>query len=281
MLSTLRSRAGAIAALAALTFGASACALSGGGPATGPDTLAKIKKAGVLIAGTKYDAVVWGSVPQGKDSPEGFDIDVGNELARRMGVRLETRPVTSANRIANLQTSKIDIVLASMVHTQERDKTIDFSINYFEETQKLLVLDGSPYKKIPDLAHKKLVVAQGSIQEKLAKKICATCSVLSVAKWTDTMQALKAHQADAIFATGGTVGGSKKALDRSGTPTRVIGPEGLLPLPYGIGVRQGDSNLRDLINRELMAMQRDGTYHRLVKKWWDDHPFTIDTWPEK
>lgn len=281
MLSTLRSRAGAIAALAALTFGVSACALSGGGPATGPDTLAKIKKAGVLIAGTKYDAVVWGSVPQGKDSPEGFDIDVGKELARRMGVRLETRPVTSANRIANLQTNKIDIVLASMVHTRERDKTIDFSVDYFEETQKLLVLDGSPYRKIPDLAHKKLVVAQGSIQETLAKKICPTCSVLSVAKWTDTMQTLKAHQADAIFATGGTIKGSQKALDRSGTPTRVIGPDGLLPLPYGIGVRQGDSNLRDEINRELMAMQSDGTYHRLVQKWWGDHPFTIDTWPEK
>lgn len=281
MLSTLRSRVGAIAVLAALTFGSAGCALSGGGATPGEDTLSKIKKAGVLIAGTKNDAVVWGSVPRGKSSPEGFDIDVGRELARRMGVRFETRPVTSANRIANLQTKKIDIVLASMVHTREREKTVDFTVDYFKESQRLLVLDGSPYNKIADLAHKKLVVAQGSIQETLAEQICPTCSVLSVAKWTDTMQTLKAHQADAIFATDGTIRGSKKALDRSGTRTRVIGPDGLLPLPYGIGVRQGDANLRDKLDLELMAMQSDGTYGRLVKKWWGNHPFTIGVWPEK
>lgn len=281
MLSTLRSRMGAVAVLAALAVGSGACALSGGGPATGPDTLSKIKKAGVLVAGTKYDAVVWGSVPQGEDRPEGFDIDVGNELARRMGVRLETRPVTSANRIANLQTNKIDIVLASMVHTRERDKTIDFSIDYFKEDQRLLVLADSPYRKIADLAHKKIVVAQGSIQETLVPKVCATCSVLSVAKWTDTMQALKAHQADAILATDGTIRGSAKTLEASGTHTRLVGPDGLLPLPYGIGVRQGDANLRDTLNLELMAMQSDGTYARLVKKWWGNHPFAIETWPEK
>lgn len=277
----MRSRLRAIAVLAVLAAAATGCALSGGGPAAGQDGLGKIKKSGVLVAGTKYDAVVWGSVPQGKSSPEGFDIDVGKELARRMGVRLETRPVTSANRIANLQTNKIDIVLASMVHTRERDKTIDFTVNYFKENMKLLVLGGSPYHQLKDLAGKKIVVAQGSIQETLVPKICATCSVLSVAKWTDTMQALKAHQADAIFATQGTVEGSEKALDASGTKTRVIGPDNLLPLPYGIGVRQGDAALRDTLNRELMEMQDDGTYGRLVRKWWGDNPFTIDTWPVK
>lgn len=271
-----------IAALAALALGMSGCALSGGGQAAGADTLAKIKKAGALVAGTKYDAVVWGSVPQGGSSPEGFDIDVGKEMARRLGVRFETQPVTSSNRIANLQTRKVDLLLASMVHTRERDKTIDYSIDYFRESMKFLVLDKSRYQAIDDLAGKRIVVAQGSIQETLVPKVCATCSVLSVAKWTDTMQTLKAHQADAVFATKGTIEGSKKALDASGTRTRVIGPEGLLPLPYGIGVRQGDGTLRDTLNRLLMEMQADGTYTRLVRKWWGPNSsFAVDVWPEK
>ncbi|MBK1786626.1 transporter substrate-binding domain-containing protein [Prauserella cavernicola] len=269
---------------AVLVFGGSAlsgCALSGGGPGSQADGLQQVLDSGVLVAGTKYDAVVWGSVPQGKSEPEGFDIDVVHELARRLGVRAETKPVTSANRIANLTTSKVDILAASMVHTRERDKAIDFTVDYFEESMKLLVLDKSPYQRIEDLEGKKIVVAQGSIQETLVPRICSTCQVLSVSKWTDTMQSLLARQADAIFATRGTVEGSQEALAKSGTVTRVIGPDDLLPLPYSIGVRQGDSTLRDAINRELMAMQDDGTYARFVRKWWGDHDFALATWPEK
>ncbi|ANY08321.1 transporter substrate-binding domain-containing protein [Pseudonocardia sp. HH130630-07] len=280
----MRSPLRAVAILVALVLGSAAlsgCALSGTGQGRGPDGLQRITDAGVLVAGTKYDAVVWGSIPEGGSEPEGFDIDVARDLARRLGVRLETQPVTSSNRIANLETGKVDILAASMVQTRERDKAIDFTTTYFQETMKLLVMGDSPYRDLDDLAGRKIVVAQGSIQETLVPKVCPTCSVLSVAKWTDTMQAVLSGQADAIFATEGTINGSKAALDRSGTATRVIGPDGLLPLPYAIGIRQGDSALRDALNRELMAMQDDGTYGRLVEKWWGDHDFAIETWPVK
>lgn len=280
MRSLLRASAILTTLLLALTV-LSGCALSGRGQGSGPDGLQRVTEAGVLVVGTKYDAVVWGSIPEGGSEPEGFDIDVARELATRLGVELETQPVTSANRIANLETNKVDMLAASMVQTRERDKAIDFSVTYFEESMKLLVKGDAPYREIDDLAGKKIVVAQGSIQETLVPEICSTCTVLSVAKWTDTMQALLSGQADAIFATEGTINGSKAALDRSGTATRVIGPDGLLPLPYGIGFRQGDGALRDAVDHALMAMQDDGTYGGLVEKWWGDHDFAIATWPEK
>ena len=62
--------------------------------------------------------------------PQGLDIDMGNYIAAKLGVKVELVPVTSANRIPYLQTKKVDLVISSLGKNPEREKTIDFSIAY-------------------------------------------------------------------------------------------------------------------------------------------------------
>src|SRR5947209_20114090 len=59
--------------------------------------------------------------------PQGYDIDMANLIAKSLGVRAEIIPVTSANRIAYLQTHKADIVISSLGKNPEREKVIEFS----------------------------------------------------------------------------------------------------------------------------------------------------------
>src|SRR5450432_705342 len=93
------------------------------------DSLDDIMKSGVLKVAVPQDFPPFGSV--GSDlRPLGYDIDVAELIGKKMGVKVELVPVTSANRIAYLQTKKVDLVISSLGKNAEREKVIDFTNAY-------------------------------------------------------------------------------------------------------------------------------------------------------
>ncbi len=200
-----------------------------------------------------------------------------------MGVELGMVEVTSANRIANLTTGKVDMLVSSLVHTRKRDETIDYSVTYFADSQKILIPEGSTIKSVEDLAGKRVAVGQGSIQEQMIKVLQPDAQVISMAKWSDTLQSLNANQADAIFSAAGVLGELKKTAGNAGMKLAMVGKDGLAPIPYAIGFRQGDASLRDEVNRTLMDMVDDGTYAKIFQKWWGEiyqQPYQVEVWPK-
>src|SRR5689334_7358945 len=88
-----------------------------------------ILKSKVLKVAVPQDFPPFGSV--GPDmKPVGYDIDVARLIAQELGVTLELVPVSSANRIAFLNTKKVDLVISSLGKNPEREKVIDFSDAY-------------------------------------------------------------------------------------------------------------------------------------------------------
>src|SRR6266851_2512804 len=120
----------AIAAVLAAAIAASAQAPQG--------SIAKIKERGKLLAGVKLDTPPFGFLDD-KNEPAGFDIELVKKVGERLGVPVELVKVTSPTRIPLLVSGNVDLVAASMTHTRERDKTIDFSITYYTGGQSLLV----------------------------------------------------------------------------------------------------------------------------------------------
>jgi len=276
-----------VALLASLSLAVAACTSKEDGQAAqghqAETTLAHIKQNKAMTVGVKADTPPYGFLPQGSTEPEGFDIDIVHELARRMDVKLNMVEVTSANRIANLTTGKVDFLVSSLVHTRKRDEVIDYSITYFADSQKILVPEGSAIREIEDLAGKRVAVGQGSIQEQIIKAVQPQAKVLSMAKWSDTLQSIQANQVDAIFSAAGVLDGLRKSATSAGMKVAMVGRDGLAPIPYAIGVRQGDADLRDALNRLLMDMVDDGTYEKIFKKWWGevyDQPYQVEVWPE-
>lgn len=115
--------------------------------ASSGDLVHRIQDRGYLIAGVHYDVPLFGELPPGRVEPEGFEVDLVRELARRLvgaADKVEWVRVESGSRIPLLQSGRVDLVMATLTVTDERRAQIDFSDVYFDAGQSLLVKKGRP-----------------------------------------------------------------------------------------------------------------------------------------
>jgi len=126
------------------------------------DTLAKIKQRGTIVVGVKNDYKPWGFVdPSG--AIVGMEIDLANDIAKRLGVKLEMIPVTGANRMEFLSQGRIDLILATMGDTPERRKVVGMiEPNYYAGATNVLAPKSAQLKQWADLKGRKVCAVQGA-----------------------------------------------------------------------------------------------------------------------
>ena len=172
--------------------------------------------------------------------------------------------VTSASRMPQLQEGNIDIIAATMTKNPERAKQIDFSDTYFFTGQKFITRKGT-VKSLKDLEGKKLGTAKGSTSEQNVKKSLPTATVLS---FDDYPQAFLALQQGKVFAV--TTDEAILAGILSKAPNKSqfeIPPVQISDEPYGLGMRKGDKNFVDFVNKTLIEMEKSGEAKKLFDKW--------------
>src|SRR5215472_2742545 len=98
--------------------------------ASAETTLEKIKRTGVMTSANTFSYPPFGFIEDGKQV--GFDVDLGNEIARRMGVKLVFEAVDFRGIIAALTSGRVDVLITGMVYTPDRAERIDFSEAYFD-----------------------------------------------------------------------------------------------------------------------------------------------------
>jgi len=228
-------------------------------------TLEDAKAKGVLVAGVKDAVVPFGYVDEKTKELVGFDVDMCKYIADKLGVKLELKPVTSATRIPKLTQGMVDLAAATMTHKLSRDEVIDFSITYFMDGQKLLVKKGSNVRSYHDLAGKRVGSAKGSTSEKNIKNVQPECTVISFEGYPQAFLALKQGKVAAVT-TDSVILIGLKGSDDNPDNWEIVG-DFFAREPYGIGVRENDSNFRDFVNRCLIEMWNDGTYKKIYNKW--------------
>ncbi|XPV76929.1 MAG: transporter substrate-binding domain-containing protein [Desulfovibrio sp.] len=250
-------------------------------------TYDKVMNDKVLRAGIMINSIP-GAFYNDKGEWVGFDVDVAEEIAKRLGVKLERVPVSNKTRIAFVQQGRIDMSIANMTHKRERDKSIDFSITYFFDGQKALVKKG----KAADwkgLVGKKVAAQQGTTSELNARNTLkalgdtnADKNVISFQDEVACFQALKMGRV-AAWTTDSTIllGYAAKEPGKFELIGDFISDE-----PYGIGLPEDDSKFRDAINFAIQDMWKDGSYMTIYNKWYgaeSDYPFPmteqIEMWP--
>jgi polar amino acid transport system substrate-binding protein len=255
-----------------------------GTSAWGKDTLAEAKKKGVMVCGVKDSTPGFGFIDEKSRDIVGYDVDFCRYIAKKLGVKLELKPVTSATRIPQLVAGNIDIIAATMTKNAERAKQIDFSYTYFLTGQKFLVKKET-VKQLADLEGKKIGTAKGSTSEQNAKKTLPKATVLS---FDDYPQAFLALQQGKVFAV--TTDESilanilAKAPDKSRyeIPNIQISDE-----PYGLGMRKDDTPFVNFVNATLLEMEKSGEAKKVFVKWFgpkSDAPLNRGTFkisPEK
>jgi polar amino acid transport system substrate-binding protein len=237
-------------------------------------TLAKIKERGKLLAGVKLDTPPFGALDD-KNEPAGFDIDLVRKIGARIGVPVELVKVTSATRIPLLVSGNVDLVAASMTHTRERDKAIDFSITYYTGGQSLMVPKDSAVTGIKDLGGKQVAVQLGTTLEKNIAAAAPTAKIVAFRDYNAAWLALAQGRADAFTGSLNVLQGFLKD-----NPNFKIVGDLFSVEPFGVGVRQGDSELRDEINFAIQDLWTSGEYATLYRKWFNVDPTVpIEVWP--
>ncbi|MDC7788388.1 ABC transporter substrate-binding protein [Rhodoplanes sp. TEM] len=238
------------------------------------NTIATIKSRGKLLAGVKYDTPPFGFLDK-DNKPVGFDIDLVTKVAEKIGVPIELVSVTSTTRIPMLVSGNVDLVAASMTHTRERDRTIDFSITYYTGGQSLLVPASSSIASVADLDGKAVAVQQGTTLEKTIAVKAPKASISGFKDYNSAWLALAQGRVDALTGSLNILQGFAKENKRFKIVGELFSVE-----PFGIGVRQGDSSLRDAINETLQDLWTSGEYRTLYVKWFGEEPrVPVETWP--
>ena len=126
------------------------------------ERLALIKHRGTLIVGLKTDYPPFGTVNYA-GIPIGFEHDLAEDLARRLGVSLTKVTVSSANRLQKLVEGSVDMVVATQGDTAERRKiATQIEPNYYASGVSLFVPPDSTLRDWPDVRAQKVCVTQGS-----------------------------------------------------------------------------------------------------------------------
>jgi polar amino acid transport system substrate-binding protein len=243
----------AVAATAAKSFAAA--------PA---DTLAEVKKKGVLVAGIKDSLPPFGYVDEKTRTIIGYDIDFVNAIAKKLGVKVELKPVTSASRMPQLQEGNIDMIAATMTKNPERAKQIDFSHTYFFTGQKFITKKDS-VKSLKDLEGKRIGTAKGSTSEQNVKKALPTSTVLSFDDYPQAFLALQQGKVQAVTTDEAILAGllaKAPNKDQFEIPNVQLSDE-----PYGLGMRKGDKNFVDFVNKTILEMEKSGEAKKIFDKW--------------
>jgi putative glutamine transport system substrate-binding protein len=235
------------------------------------NVLTRIQTSQVMNWGTKADTRLFGLIETKTGSIQGFDADIAREVTKRISPTATAvlTPVTSANRIQLLKNGNIDAVAATMSATPEREKIVDFSDVYFNAGQSLLVradsgIDGVDTLNSPD---KTIIATVGSTSIDEIKSMTPKAKILALPDHAAAVQALKAGQGDAFTTDNGILYGISQQ-----NPELIVVGGNLTEEPYRIAVDRDQEDLLEAINRAIEDLKNDGTYDRLIKKWFGEVP---------
>lgn len=246
-----------------LSLTASLCLGSMLGSAHAQSALEGIQKSKLIKIAIPTDFPPYGFV--GIDlKPQGLDIDMANYIAAKMGVGIELLPVSSANRIAYLQTKKADLVISTLGKNPEREKVIDFTAAYSPFFQAIFAPKSLAIKSMNDLAGKSVAVTRGAIEDQELTKVApASADIKRFEDNNATVSAFVSGQTQ-LVATGASVAGNMMQRNpQLGAEYKLL----LKDSPNFIGVAKGEDALRLKVNAIIADAKKSGDIEKMAQKW--------------
>jgi glutamate transport system substrate-binding protein len=227
-------------------------------------TMADIVDKGEIIIGVKYDVPPFGFENPQSGEVEGFDVDMGNAIADRLGVDAKFIEAISDNRIPFLQDGEVDLILSTMTITTDRDADIDFSNPYFIAHGRIAVYEGSDIAGADDLtADHRICTALGSTYETtIIPEVAPDSKIEAVDGYSDCVELLQNGAVDAEITDNIILAGQKAQDDK----ISLVG-EDLTTDPYGIGIPDGQTDMQEFLNEMLAEMFENGEWEAIYDKW--------------
>jgi polar amino acid transport system substrate-binding protein len=236
---------------------------------------AAIKSAGVLNIATDASYAPNEYFDTDGTTIIGLDVDLGNAIAAKLGLKANFQNVTFSAIIPALAAGKYDLSLSSFTDTKEREATVDF-VDYFNAGESLMVLAGNPKGVTgPDLSLCGLTIAveKGTTEESeipaLSKK-CTDAGKKAITGLSSDDQ----NGANLALTSGRADVGSADSPIAAYAVKQLAGKIQLAgqtyeTAPYGIAIPKAPG-LAPAIKAAVNAMIADGSYKTVLDKWGDD-----------
>ena len=254
---TLGALAAAVLLLAAARREETPTGGGGGGGDGGEETPSiTTLQEGILTVGTDMPYAPFESREGGE--VVGFDADIINEIASRIGLTTEWVDSPFDTIFTDLASGQFDVVISGATITPEREEQVNFSIPYFRSLQALTVQEDSGIASFDDVGEEHTVAVQsGTTGETWAEENLQPqgAQIRAFPDYPPLYNALEAGQVDAVV------------FDESSAVPEVASRRGIALVDtidtdeaYGIAVDPNNADLLDAVNEALQAMIDDGTY---------------------
>ncbi len=247
--------------------------VAGVGPAAAQQksTLEKIGETGTLTIGTRTGSPPFAYV-NAKNEWVGFSIDLVDELIKpalekKLGktIKIEKKESTPPTRIPLLSSGAVDLIAETMTDTRTRRESVDFSLTFFVTGAQFLVKKGSPIKGIKSIDGKRIAAQQGSTNARIIREKAPKAMLREFPDQPAAFQALVQGQVDAYTNDGIQLAGLKSKAQNP-AQWEIVG-DFYSYEPYGMAMRKGDADFRNVVNTGLMDGIESGKFFEIYDKW--------------
>lgn len=226
-------------------------------------TLDKIKKAGVVTIGID-DSYPPMEFTDSKNNIVGYDIDMANAVAKKLGVKVKYVPTAWDGIFIALQSKKFDLIHSSVSITDKRKATMLFSDPYvFGGVAIFVKADNKTINGPADFKDKIIGCQLGTTGQDALTKVSGIKEVKKYNGMTEAFLDLKNGRVDAVVAD--PMVGDYYISTKKGIYKRINAL--LSKEPIGVAFRKEDKALRDAYQNAINELKKDGTLSKLSMKW--------------
>jgi polar amino acid transport system substrate-binding protein len=205
------------------------------------------------------------AMPKLSGGVEGFNVDLANEIARRLNRQIIIDAAQFSGLIPALQAGTYDFIAAPTTVTRERAENLLFTEGYLNTDFQFVIKKGAPkIVRLEDLKGKVVSVNKGSVYDQWARDLEAKVgwNIESFGTQTDAVQAVLAGRADANVA-----GNTAVAWAAKNNPQLELSYLYSTGLVWAAPLRKDSGELRKTIENAIECMKLDGIIARMHEKW--------------
>ena len=221
----------------------------------------EVKKRKKWEIGVKCDFPPFGFIDV-RGNNDGYDVQIARrfaQLAFGSTKKVDLTCVTTPSRIPTLMSGRVDIIISTLTWTAARAEQIDFSIPYYSATGRLLVPNNSTLT-LGTLGGKTVVTTRGALYAAWMRNCFKSAKLLEVDSPALAVAAVKDGRADTfMFDDAFLLGVATQDRD-----VRLTGDK-FLDVPWGIGIRKGDTATARWVNAALRYMKKRDEFVKILR----------------